>query len=80
MILDAVYYDSGKETYVGEVSDDLEDIKKLAKFLESYYGGKIAFYFEDSKVVFYNQAKALKAKEKIKRWLNEMRKTVRKIV
>jgi len=80
MILDAVYYDKGTETYLGEISDNIEEIQQLAKYLETYYGGKIGYHINDHKVVFYNYTKAKQAEEKVKRWLNEIRKTVRKIV
>lgn len=78
MLLTAVYYDAGKEIYVGEITD-VDEIKQLARHLSSYYGCPVGYYVEDNKVVYYNSRKAKKAKEKVQSYLQKLREVVRAV-
>ena len=82
MIYDAVYFDekNGKEVYVGEVDDVKDDVEMLAKYLQTYYGTKIDYYFDNNKIVFYDAKKQKQRRKKIEEWLEEIRKTVRETV
>ena len=82
MVYEAVYFDekNGKEVYVGEVDDVKDDVEMLAKYLQTYYGTKIGYYFDGDKIVYYNAQAQKNRKAKIKKWLEDLRKTVRETV